>query len=200
MVYSPSFPKYWAVAACACLCVSACNPITLGVGAGATVGAAATEDRGVGGVYSDTKIRSQINYRWLQGASILMDRVDLSVQDGQVLLTGVVESDELKNKAADLIQDVPGITRIINDIQVGVPQNFADYSRDAWITTKLKTNLLLDKEVLSRNYSVRTVGQVVYLMGTAKDSAELARVIDHASSIAGVKRVVNYTAQKSFEE
>ena len=174
--------------------------MTLGVGAGATVGVAAAEDRGVGGVYSDTKIRSQINYRWLQGASILMDRVDLSVQDGQVLLTGVVESDELKEKAEALITDVSGITRIINDIQVGVPQTFADYSRDAWITTKLKTNLLLDKEVASRNYSVRTVGQVVYLMGTAKDSAELARVIDHASAISGVKHVVNYTAQKSFGE
>lgn len=200
MFFAPSFQKYRALTILCCLGLSACNPVTVGVGAGAVVGAAAAEDRGVSGVYSDTKIRSQINYRWLQGASILMDRIDLSVQDGQVLLTGVVENDELKEKAVTLIKNVPGITRIIDDITVGVPQTFSDYSRDAWITTKLKTTLLLDKDVASRNYSIRTVGQVVYLMGTARNSNELGRVIDHASSIAGVKRVVNYTAQKSLED
>ena len=47
--------------------------MTLAVGTGVVVGAAAAEDRGVSGVYSDTKIRTQINYRWLKHESILME-------------------------------------------------------------------------------------------------------------------------------
>ncbi|TGW15826.1 BON domain-containing protein [bacterium NHP-B] len=194
MVFSRSYA--WPLALASLFCASACDPVTLAVGTGVVVGAAAAEDRGVSGVYSDTKIRTQINYRWLKHESILMDRLTLSVQDGQVVLTGVVEEPALKEKAVSLIQDVPGITHIIDEIKIGPPETFNDYSRDAWITTKVRSQIFLDKKVASRNYSIRTVGRVVYIMGTAKDSAELARVVAHASSVSGVKEVINYTAVK----
>ena len=199
MAPSVSPQKYYVlgVFCLALMFLPACDPMTATMGAGAALTGAAAEERGVSGVYEDTKIRTRINYRWLRQASILMDRLAISVQNGHVLLTGVVETEELKAKAVALLQDIPGIVRVIDEIQVGKPETFSDYSRDAWITTKLKTALLFDGHVASRNYSIRTVGRVVYLMGMAQNPEELNRVMQHASSTQGVKNVVNYTQQKS---
>lgn len=197
MAFSPSLTKYQFLAALFLLLpVGACDPFTASVGAGALVTAAAAEDKGISGVYSDSKIRTKINMCWLNKEPVLMDRLFLSVQQGHVLLTGVVESEELKEKAAHLTQSIPGVVKLINDIQVGKPQGLGDYSQDAWITTKLKARLLFTKGVALRNYSIRTVGQKVYLMGLAKDRAEIERVIACASSLSGVRDIINYTVLK----
>lgn len=181
---------------CVSFFITACDPLSLALGTGTAVGAASAEDRGVSGVLSDSAIRLKINCRWLEEESALVDHVYLSVQKGVVLLTGVVETTALKQKAVDLIRSVPGIQKIVNEIRVGTPENLKDYTRDAWITAKLRTALLCDAEIASRNYSIRTVGRTVYLMGVAKDSDELERVTHHACSISGVRKVVNYTQMK----
>ena len=195
---SPTFQKYCLVGffGAGFLLSSACDPMTATMGAGAAVTGAASEERGVAGIYEDTKIRARINYRWLRHASILMDRLTLSVQNGRVLLTGVVEDAALKKKATELIKDIPGVIELADEVRVGTPETFSDYSRDAWITTKLKAALLFDGQVASRNYSVRTVGRIVYLTGTAQNADELERVINHASSTQGVKNVVSYVKKK----
>lgn len=190
----------WLLRAAPLLCiscfVSACDPFSVALGTGAAVGAASAEDRGVSGVFSDSTIRLKINYRWLEQESILIDHVYLSVQKGVVLLTGVVETAALKKKAVDLIRSVPGIRKIVDNIKVGTPENLKDYTRDAWITAKLRTILLCDAEILSRNYSIRTVGRTVYLMGIAQNQDEVDRVTHHACSISGVRRVIDYTQIK----
>lgn len=130
---------------------------------------------------------------------MLIDRLTLSVQNGRVVLTGVVENTALKETAVQSIQGISGIKEVIDAIKVGHPETFNDYSRDAWITTKLWTNLKMDRAVASRNYSVRTVGRTVYLMGQPQSAEELQRVIAHASAIRGVGRIVNYTDLRHCE-
>ena len=132
---------------CLTCVTSACDPVTATVGSAAVVGSAAAQDRGVKGVWSDTNLRTKINYRWLRHESVLIDRVTLSVLRGRVVLTGTVENEALKQRAEGLIKNLSGIQSLTNAIKVGKPESFRDYSRDSWITTKLWTNLKLDKEV-----------------------------------------------------
>jgi len=201
MENASTYPKYhrvigFFVMVCACLWTSACDPFTATVGAGAAVTAAAAEDRGISGVYSDTAIRARINRCWLKHEPLLMDHLFLSVQNGRVLVTGNLQLEEQKQRAMDLLHGVSGIREVIDEITVGKSSGFSDYSRDAWITTKLKTHLLFTRGIASRNYSIRTVGGKVYLMGIARNAEEVRRVVECAARIRGVKDVLNYTVLK----
>jgi len=68
---------------------------------------------------------------------------------------------------------------------------------DTSITTKLRARLTGDSNVSGINYSIETVDGVVYLMGTARDRAELDRVLAHARDISGVRNVVSYVEVKT---
>lgn len=65
------------------------------------------------------------------------------------------------------------------------------YVDDSWITTKVKSNMLADKNVASRNISVNTTKGVVTLTGTAATSQESNKAAEIARSVAGVKAVEN---------
>ena len=68
---------------------------------------------------------------------------------------------------------------------------------DSWITTKVKSELVTDKQVTSTHIHVKTVEGVVTLTGTAKTQAEIDRAAEDAGKVQGVKSVVNNVEVKS---
>jgi osmotically-inducible protein OsmY len=178
-----------ALAAAAAL--AGCSPAGMAVGAGATAGVAAMQERGIKGALSDTKIRIQINDKWLQADEEMYRKVSLQVQEGRVLLTGQLPSEEMRLEAVRLAWQADGVEEVINEIQIG-DSSVGDLATDTWISTQLKTDLLLDSEVYSINYSIETSNGVVYILGVARSQAELDRVIDYARNLANVRRVVSY--------
>lgn len=181
-----------------CALLVRCTPFAVTTAAGAAVVGAASQEKGVKGVLRDTSLRTAINYRWIKVDPVLIDRVSLSIHKGRVLLTGFVENPDLKLLAVQSIEDIPGI-KVLNAIQVGTPEKLRSYSRDAWITTRLRTALLFDQEVASRNYSVTTAGRIVYLMGTARSQKEIDLIKAHAARVPGVDGIEDYVrlSQKS---
>lgn len=171
--------------------------IDLAIGGVATVGVAATEDRGMGGAASDLRIHADINEKWLHASMDMLQKVDLSVQEGRVHLTGTVPTPEMRLDAVKLVWQVEGVRQVIDDIQVGDDKTtVGSYTRDVWISTELRTKLLFDGDISSQNYSVETVEGVVYLMGVAQSQKELDRVTGHARNLNYVKRVVSYVRIK----
>jgi osmotically-inducible protein OsmY len=162
------------------------------VGAGAVGGTAATEERGIRGAFSDTAIRARINELWLDHSAEMYQNVSLQVQEGRVLLTGKVKDPQMRLDAVRLAWQAQGVKEVINEIQVTEEGGFQSYARDTWISTQLKSKLLIDRQVSSQNYSIETVGGVVYIMGIAKSQAELDRVTNHARNLSYVRRVVSY--------
>ena len=73
-------------------------------------------------------------------------------------------------------------------------------TRDGWITTRIKSCLLFEKDLYSLNYTVETVNGVVYLTGVGQDEAEINRVAEVARNVGGVKKVVNHVKIKGQEE
>jgi osmotically-inducible protein OsmY len=159
---------------------SGCTPVGLAVGTAAGVGVASAQDRGLGGVVEDTRIRAEINERWAQADEVLWREVSLQVQEGRVLLTGTVPDQDMRLEAVRLAWQVQGVKEVINEIEVVDSEGLDGYALDTWISTQLKTKLLLDEQIYSLNYSVETVNRSVYLMGFARDQAELERVVQHA--------------------
>lgn len=60
---------------------------------------------------------------------------------------------------------------------------------DAWITTKVKADLLATKDVPGMDLTVETVNGVVSLKGHVRTQAEADSAVDVARKISGVTRV-----------
>lgn len=178
------------------LAPAGCTPTGMAVGGAAAAGVAASEERGLQGALNDTEIRLQINHLWLQESEALFREVNLQVQEGRVLLSGNVPDPETRVTAVRLAWQADGVREVINEIEVADTSSLTDLARDTWIATKLKTRLLLDRDVFSINYSIEVVNGTVYLMGIAQNKAELDRVIGHAKDVAYVRRVVSYVRLK----
>ncbi len=162
------------------------------VGAAGTTGVKANEDRGLAGAVSDADIHLKINEAWFNSDGDLYSRINLTVDEGRVLLTGCAASAEQRANAVRLASGVSGVREVINEITLDRQGTLIDNAQDSWIGTQLRTALVLDQTVQSSNYSIDVVGGVVYLLGVARDQGELERVIGHAKALAHVQGVISH--------
>ncbi|MGE5506270.1 MAG: BON domain-containing protein [Actinomycetota bacterium] len=168
------------------------------VGAGASAGVAAAEERGLEGAVDDAKIRAEINHLWFQHDLEMYRQVGLTISEGRVLLTGIVPTDKARADAVRLAWQASGVKEVLNEIMVRPEGEAAiDQGTDIVISQKLKARLMFDKEIRNINYTIDVVDGVVYLMGIAQNENELQRVIAHARDISNVKKVVNHVRLKT---
>ncbi len=181
----------------ACFSLTACVETVLG--AGATVGLAAYEERGVEGVAQDTKLATQIRLAYLENSASLATHVGIEVYEGRALLTGLVETDEDRAEAVKLAWAVIGIKDVLNEIQLRTEEGVVEFAYDSWITTQLQAKMTFDENIHAINYSVETVNGAVYLIGIAQNQAELDRILDHVHGLDRVRRVISHVRIKQPE-
>lgn len=155
------------------------------------------QERSVSDASSDSRIRLMLSDKLFQQHVDLFRAVDVTVTEGRVLLTGNVPTPQDRVKAVELAWQVPGVKQVMNELQVRSDTGAGNYARDSWIIAKLRTQMIWEKDVVSINYNIDSVNQVVYLMGIAQDQAELDRVRNLARNTSGVKDVVSYVRLKS---
>lgn len=183
------------------LCVlGACSVPGMVIGAGATAGIAAAEERGIETALDDLKIDVEIKRQFLERDETLLATVSTEVHDGRVLLTGVVDKPEMRMTAARLSWAVDGVAEVINEIKVAGDASIAQASKDIFITTQLRARLMGDGDVSAINYSIETVRGTIYLLGIARSKSELQRVINHARNVSGVRNIIPYVRVKPPEQ
>lgn len=175
------------------MALSGCAGLLLG--AGATAGVAAFDERGIKVVAQDTAISTKIRAKLLDRTDNLFRDVGVEVHDGRALMTGRVANEDMRADAIKIAWSVENVKDVINEINVS-PNPLSDIANDSWITTKLKSKLTFDVDILAINYAIETVGGVIYLIGIAQDQPELDRVIGYARDISYVKRVVSHVRIK----
>ncbi len=201
-VPNPSFRPLRAAAAlllCAGLAVPLSGCVETAMTAGAVGGSAAMEERGIKGAANDTVIRARINALWSSADERMWRKVNLQVYNGRVLLSGVMDTNEMRDEAVRLAWQAEGVKEVINEIQLAESTGVDGFARDTWIATELKSKLLFDSKISSVNYSVEVSAGSVYLIGLAQSQDELDRVINHARSLEYVKRVISYVRVKPQE-
>jgi osmotically-inducible protein OsmY len=175
--------------------LTGCIPLLIGGGTETAVVVA--QERPAGNALDDAGILLKIKNQYAQkDFGDLFANVEIKVVEGRVLLTGNVDKADSQIEAVRLAWLVPGVREVMNEVQISDKAGFANYSRDVWISTQIKTRLLLEKNVHSVNYSVITVNQVVYVMGIAQDQDELDKVNYICSTTNYVQRVANYVRMK----
>lgn len=171
------------------LMLSGCGDVVMGSAAWAGVGA--VQERGLGQAIIDSRIHTEIDYKWFQYNKEMFNALDSAVYGGRVLVVGVVKTEAERDMAIKLAWQVSGVKDVINEIIVDPSGKTGTYARDLWITAQLKADILADTHIAAVNYSILTVRHVVYLFGVAHDKAELDRVINYARNTEYVDRVVN---------
>jgi osmotically-inducible protein OsmY len=129
---------------------------------------------------------------WIKHSADMYRRLDMTVKEGRVLVTGSVPNPDMRVDAIRLVWQADGVRQVINEIGVNNASGFGTYMTDVWITGNIKARITLDKYIQSINYTIDTVGGVVYLMGIAQDQKELDRVTNYARNTKYVKNVVSY--------
>jgi len=176
--------------------LTGCSPIGMAETAGVFVAVQATQERGLGTALSDDYIWTKVQARWLNNDADMFSKVRLQIQEGRLLLTGVVQRASARVTAVRLAWEVDGVNEVIDEIKVAEAPDVGQAIQDQWIAQELRGKMLLDSGVRSVNYSVEAVEGTIYLMGIAQDKTELQRVIDHARDISYVRRVVSYVRIK----
>lgn len=172
--------------------------VGLVIGAGATAGVAASEERGLDGSVEDLKIRTAINDAWFRHNVDMYSKVTLAISEGRVLLTGQVPAEQAREDAVRLTWQVAGVREVYNEILV-TPEggDTIDGARDLRIQQEIKARLLFDKEIRNINYTVDVTDGTVYLLGIAQSDTEINRVLGHAREVSAVRNVISYIRLKN---
>ena len=168
-----------------------------GLTAAAGGGYAASQERGVGGAVDDLTIKTDIEKQLSKADPRLQEGITTTVYGGRVLLTGRVASQETKMNAEQVASRVHDVRALYDEIEVAPGAGAWDDAKDAWITARVRSELVFDADVRSVNYTIDTANGSVYLIGSARSQAELDRAAQIARYVPGVKRVVSYVEIRS---
>ena len=172
------------------LLFSGCAPAVIGVGTAAV--AASSTEKGLSTSVADGLIFTKIQDNFLKTDASLPTAVDVTVNDGAVLLTGKVKTPEEKVLATKLTWEVRGVREVVNEIQVIDKSSIKDIAKDLAASAQLRGKLIADNSVSSLNFSIDVVNGTVYLSGVAADAEEMNRVVSHARELRFTQQVVNY--------
>jgi len=170
------------------------------IGVGATAGVAALDERGIEVVARDAatsaKLRAKLlDYDLETGKTLAVD-VEIEVHEQRVMLTGILPDEEQRAVAVRKAWEIEEVKDVLNEIEIG-DSSIKDSARDAWISTQLRSQITVDKDILAINYEIETTNAIVYLIGIAQSQAELNRVINHARNISRVRDIVSHVRIKT---
>lgn len=183
--------KWQITAVIACLWLQGCGAVVV---SGAMVGVSMVHDRRTTEtVVEDEKIELRAAARLGEDKALNQgSQVSFTSYNRTVLITGQVDSDTAKARIVELVQKIPGVKRVIDEITTETPATFQQLSNDAYITSKVKLALFSIKipGFDPTRVEIVTEQEVVYLMGLVTTN-EAAEVVNTARYIHGVKRVVS---------
>tara|TARA_B100001939_G_scaffold259257_1_gene226189 strand:- start:6 stop:590 length:585 start_codon:yes stop_codon:yes gene_type:complete len=173
-----------------------CTPANiLGTGAGSAM-VIAEGDRSMGTVIDDATIKVNIAAKFISSEDNLFVDVSTTVLNGRVLMTGLVDNQEVRIDAVRRVWEVEGVQEVINEIQIGNRASLKEYANDVWINTQAKG--LAAKAVGLRvvGYNFETIQGKVYIAGITSRPEQLEDLINAIKTIKGVKEIVNYVIIK----
>ncbi|MBF0462678.1 MAG: BON domain-containing protein [Magnetococcales bacterium] len=171
-------------------CLAGCIPVVVGGGMAATTGVVG-EDRTVSNQMEDSWVAMKIRSRFVQSDLVRVGNIGVSVNNGKVLLTGAAMNQEEVDEAIRIAREARGVTEVRSEIRVQYvgPSELAN---DALITSKVKSQFLVNSDIHGLNIHVKTTKGVVYLTGESKTTQERDRAIQVARQVSDVREVVSY--------
>jgi len=173
-----------------------CSPVgVLASGGGATM-VVAEGDRSLGTVVDDATIKLNLSAKFLKSENKLFLDVNSNVTEGRVLLTGLVDTQEIRIEAVRKVWEINGVREVINEIEVGNKTTLKEYMNDLWINTQVKSLAARTIGLRSFSYNFETIKGKVYIAGITSRPEQLQAIVESTKTIKGVKEIVNYVVIK----
>ncbi|WP_397451446.1 BON domain-containing protein [Pseudomonas sp. NA-150] len=109
--------------------------------------------------------------------------------NGVVLLAGQTPRPELKSMAEQAAGTVQRVKKVNNELQVMPPSSILARNNDAWLTTKIKTQMLTDNTIPGSRIKVVTENGIVYMLGLVTQQ-EASRATNLVQGVSGVQKIV----------
>jgi len=178
------------------LSLYACSPANILATGGGGAMVIAEGDRSMGSIIDDATIKVNIAAKFINSEDNLFINISTTILNGRVLLTGLVDNQEIRIDAVRKVWEVEGVQEVINEIQVGNRATLKEYANDLWINTQAKG--LAAKAVGLRvvGYNFETIQGKVYIAGITSRPEQVEDIINAVKTIKGVKEIVNYVIIK----
>ena len=148
-------------------------------------------DKSAGQLLDDNTVNASVKAELVGAKGIPSSDINVETYRGVVLLSGFVETQEIKDKAGKLAQGVSGVTKVHNAISLHAKTSMGTKLDDTVLTGKVKTALMNDDAVKSGQINVETRAGVVQLGGFVSGEGMRKRALEVAGKIEGVKKVEN---------
>jgi osmotically-inducible protein OsmY len=172
-----------------CLGISGCNSVI-----NASREAPIDDDRGTrtfGSKIDDSLIETKVAVNIAKASPDLDNNSHIVVTsfNGIVLLAGQTPRADLKQLAEQTASQVQKVKKVNNELQVIAPSSMLARSNDAWLTSKIKTEMLTDSAIPGSRIKVVTENGIVYLLGLLTQ-AEATRATNLVQGVSGVQKIV----------
>ena len=168
-----------------------CGPTLISTGA-KTIIKENEDEKTFGESWDDATIKLGIKEKYFSYDATLFTKIDVEVELGKVLLTGVVPYGDMKLEAVRIAWQQEGVTEVLNEVSIDTGYGLDDIVKDKFISTQLYTKIFTDPNIKKFKYDFEVQKQNVYLFGVSSNEQEINRVIDHAKDIKGVLDIINY--------
>lgn len=109
--------------------------------------------------------------------------------NGILLATGEVDNEEIKRDLVERFGQIQGVRQVVDETTITSQTDIGTRTNDAWISSKVKSRLLLKTGLDANRVKVVTTRGSVYLMGIVT-RPEANDAVEYARTVRGVKRVV----------
>ena len=117
--------------------------------------------------------------------------INVSSFNQQVLLTGEVKTAAMKAQADADVKQIKNVRAVFDELIVGPNSSYTARANDAYLTSKIKAEMIFTNNLPSNSMDIVTEGTNVYMLGilTAAEAASAKKI---ASSTNGVKAVYTF--------
>ena len=173
-----------------------CSPTNILASGGATTMAIADGERSFGTVVDDATIKINITAKFINSPDNLFININTTILEGRVLLTGLVDNQEIRIDAVRRVWEVEGVIEVINEIEIGDRSTLKEYANDVWITTQAKGKAATIVGLKVMGYNFETIKGKVYIAGITTKPEQLDELVESIKTIKGVKEIINYVIVK----
>jgi len=138
---------------------------------------------------TDDRIESSAKQSYVWKTYLKGDDIKIESKDGVVTLTGTVLEEPHKSLAQETVASLPGVKSVDNRLELkGTP---AAESADALVSARVKTALMIHRNLSAIKPDVYVKDGIVTLRGEAANPAQLDLTTEYIKDVEGVKDVKN---------
>lgn len=136
---------------------------------------------------TDPEIQREVRDALAHDARFATTTIDVTVQNGAAILTGLVPDPRIRAEAVRLVQHLRGVREVVDRLQVQpfIPRFDAD------ITADVVTAITLNTATNPARIDVQTIDGIVYLRGSVPDPTTRQLIDSIARSVDGVRDVID---------